>query len=355
MPRRWVSLGGWCGPSLILSKLGLRGGFAELPYDMVRCTMDGLVQFTRDGFDGYFPSATEEPDVKAAAAAPWLAASADPRGLRIPMDPVSIWLLFRGSDTVFTHFDLNSPSVRRMLQQRLDGWSRMMDEARQGAHPPVTFLRTCLAENPADELRTIGAFQAAVDEITNGKLDHRLVLALHNQGPTTEYLGTAGDHDRCVVWNLAFDATKPASASLFDRTHDGYEHIVQTCGDDATFRTLVRRPVAKTTFSPQGHLARVEGVAAFRGTCVGFGSTVTASSGVCMACGSADGHRLMDPSAFDSGKTWTEDEDAQLLATFAQHDLDLVGLVEHLAQQFHRSANEVHRRLIHLAHTAMEG
>jgi hypothetical protein len=53
-----------------------------------------------------------------AAAAPWLAASADPRGLRIPMDRVSICILFRGLDTVFMHFDLISPSVRRMLQQQ---------------------------------------------------------------------------------------------------------------------------------------------------------------------------------------------------------------------------------------------
>jgi hypothetical protein len=60
-----------------------------------------------------------------AAAGPWLAASADPLGLRILMDPVSILLLFRGLDTVFMHFDLNSPSVRRMQQQRLDGWSRI--------------------------------------------------------------------------------------------------------------------------------------------------------------------------------------------------------------------------------------
>jgi hypothetical protein len=60
-----------------------------------------------------------------AAAAPWLAASADPRGLRIPMDRVSICILFRGLDTIFMHFVLNSPSVHRMQQQRLDGWSRI--------------------------------------------------------------------------------------------------------------------------------------------------------------------------------------------------------------------------------------
>jgi hypothetical protein len=61
-----------------------------------------------------------------AAAAPWLAASADPRGLRIPMDRVSICILFRGLDTIFMHFDLKAPSMHRMLQQRLDGWSRIL-------------------------------------------------------------------------------------------------------------------------------------------------------------------------------------------------------------------------------------
>jgi hypothetical protein len=199
----------------------------------------------------------------------------------------------------------------------------------------------------------MGSFMKSLDAVTGGRLDYRVVLALHDQGPATEHLGAAGDAERCVVWNLAF---KPDSEgqSLFDRAHDGYERILAECGDDARFAELVRRGRGGTPrradgapWAPRDHLAKVEGVPAFRGTCSGFGSTVSeAMGGVCMHCGDATGHGVGDVLDEALCKPWSIDDDGDLVTGIAVGGgKDVVAAVEALSQQLDRPAVDVANRM----------
>jgi hypothetical protein len=341
--RRWVSLGGWCGPSLALSKFGVRGPAEMLPFDMVRCTLDGVDLFTRDptaAAQCFFPprypidiasrvlaahsitatvggtalasqsivppvsmldpalveATSEWADGAAGGGSAWPASAAGPTapaigtgtgvsgsslrssGSIVPLrrvDPSSIWLLFRGVHTVFTHFDLNGPDAESTLTERLAKWAALT-QCRGGRREQVTILRTCLATNPWDEIRFLPTFQKTLDDVSGGRLDHRTVLVCHDalgssnlspafssssSGSTSPPLnfyssrdgpggGSAGLgsllesaaappnatrplfrlNDRAVVWNLALtpllDPTTGAARSHFDRAHDGYEAIL---------------------------------------------------------------------------------------------------------------------------------
>jgi hypothetical protein len=343
---RWVALGGWCGPSLALSKLGLVQPQDTLPYDMVRCTMDGLVHFTQRGFDGFLPTPADVPAAHSLAAGGGAPAATV---AEMPMDPVSIWLLFRGQHTCFTHFDLNTAAVRATFEERFERWHELM---RVGGR--VTFLRTTIAENPEDEARAVEALQEALDAASGGRLDHRIVLAVHHDAAAQAALGVAGTrpirriNERAVVWRLAHDPAVAASASLFDKTHAGYERIVSECGTDDGWRGTQAAAAQKpfTAALPrQSHLSRVEGVPAFRGTCTGFGSTLSATvGGVCLSCGSVDGHAQPDRAAFDTGRPWSDDENALVVqaavAVMSGAGMDGVAAVEHVANQCNRGANE---------------
>ena len=333
MARRWVSLGGWCGPSLMLSKLSKRPAHDQLPFDMVRCSLDGVVHFAKNGFDGFFP-AKQPPFVP---------------------DPVSIWLLFRGQHTCFTHFDLNSPAVQYTFAERFKQWEAMV----RHADAPVLFLRTSIAQNPLDEIKYVSMFQKVLDEQSRGMLDHRFALVMHDQGAETKAVGKI--NDRAVLWNLALKPGGSADSSLFDKVHDGYEKIIEAVETDTfwsndlagldSIGTAASVAKMSSKIKPYTSLCRVEGVPALRGSCTGVDTTTAEALGACMACGSSDGHLVAFPDAFDTRKPWSEEEDADMISLVLQKEqndpmrpFDIVAAVEYVANKHKRGANETLKR-----------
>lgn len=318
--RRWVSLGGWCGPSLILSKLNKRAPDDAMPFDMVRCSMDGVIHFAKVGFEkgGFFPHAGPPP---------------------FPMDPVSIWLLFRGQHTCFTHFDLNNPAVLSMFGQRFQAWESMIKRSTQ----PVTFLRTSIAQEPLAEVGLLPLWEETLDEVSGGTLDFRTILAVHQQGPETAMI--AQPTTRSCVWNIAHDADVASDASLFDKTERGYRAIVESQENGMPWRldTVPTEP-SLTHAKSYTELCTVEGIPALRGSCKGIGTTMSVAVGRCIFCGDRTGHAVQDVTAFDSKRPWTEEDDAELLTALATRQ-DVVAAVEAVCVAQKRGANETWARL----------
>ncbi|KAG5497921.1 hypothetical protein GH5_02715 [Leishmania sp. Ghana 2012 LV757] len=409
--RRWVSLGGWCGPSLMLSKLGLRPAEESLPFDMVRCTFDGLVELTANGFssslrlpapvtsagpaaslsaaadvahysfsaeheDGYFPQASSASPASSSSDTASTSAS-----LRFVPDPVKAWLLFRSQHACFTHYDLNNTDVQAELRRRIRAWEALLSpvtkgDADEAGVRPVTFIRTVIAENPAEELEMLPRFHQAVRQRTSGRLPFRTVLVVHDQADTTRPLCAmpqeSKDQHPCIVWNLkrqrptpaptrssssAADATDATSAaaeapSLLDECHDGYQTILTSMSKNAKWRTLdasLPSYEAYVTsrgapFAPYTELSRVDGVPAVRGTCTGFGSTFSGVLGRCVHCGCTDGHAV-SPAQYDKHRGWQEEDVTELLLNYALHHCDEVAAVEATALRQKRGAHETWQKL----------
>ncbi|ORC90912.1 uncharacterized protein TM35_000073360 [Trypanosoma theileri] len=323
--RRWVSLGGWCGPGLMLSKLGIRPVEEQLPFDMARCSFDGLLEFTVNGFgNGFFPGPLEERP--------------------FTPDPASVWLLFRSQHTCITHFNLNSDEVVQEFMRRFKEWEKMITCPTR----PVTFLRTCIAEDAKEEVDLLPLWHAALHKKSEGKLNFRTVMVIHNQGPITEPMAAYNEKDAagspCVVWNLAFDKQLPDTASLFDKCHDGYKHIIQEMNREESWKHISTSSLSPAALKPYTNLSLVEGVPALRGSCTGFGTTYAAVLGRCMRCGSTNGHEVVRD-AFDSKRAWSEEEDAELLSKFLSANGDEIAAVEAAAIELKRGANEVFLRL----------
>jgi hypothetical protein len=298
----------------MLSKLGLRAPEDQYPFDVVRATMDGVVHFTANGFGpDFFPPGP--PPYK--------------------MDPASIWLLFRGPHTCFTHMDLNRKQILDEFQWRFNNWSELMS----GKRGPVVFLRTSLAENPYMEAGLLPMWEETVAAKSKGALDFKTVLIVHNQG--NETVQVAAPTPSSSVWNLALDPTALPTASLFDRTEAGYRAIISAVSGEpfwAADRPLSAAPTDCINTSLE--IATVEGVPAVGGSCKGIGSTASVAVGRCVFCGSSDQHAVFDPTTFDTNKPWSEEDRTVLLATFAGTN-DIVATCEAIASQQGRSAHEV--------------
>jgi hypothetical protein len=338
----------------MLAKLGVPRWEEPLPFDAARCTMDGLIHFAAnskqlcadpDGM-GFFPTKVRN----------------DKGLLAYPYDPVSIWLLFRAQHTAITHFDINTSPIQVMYAQRLRNWNRFVNRSATGGSLGGTanMLRTSLAVNPLDEIRVAPRLLSTLDKGGSGgtsRADNHLVLVLHQQPtgaavevlPHSAHLGMYPDDNRISVWSLPH---APGGGSLFDRCHDGYQEIINRTSDPAFWDPSPAR--GRRTLSTSGtkwvtyrEISHVEGVPAFRGSCMGFGSTLGGGGASCAYCGSTDGHALSDATHFDSGRDWL-DEDSTTMATvlFQQvgvgggQDVDIVAAVEAVASSLNRSANE---------------
>lgn len=358
--RRWVSLGGWCGPSLMLAKLGMHEPGTSLPFDYVRSTLDGINCLLDNDFSsGFFPEPINSAQLAAdAAAVPEYA-----------MDAVGIWLLFRSQHVCFAHCDLNNPLVQEQFRGRIAAFRELLSPpsggggAASGRHG-LTFVRTVVAEDPTDEMEAFPSFAARVRERTQGAVPFRSVLIVHDQAEATQPLfaledPAGGGRSPCVVWNLKRDEAK-AAASLFDQCHDGYQSIIVGMSKEMRWKSLEgtlptwaefaserRRKSGGRVFRPYTGLSRIEGVPAVRGTCTGFGSAATATAAAggtrvcCPVCGSTDGHAA-DPVAFDTGRGWSEEEEEEALMAYALAGSggDLVAATEAIALQQKRGAHE---------------
>lgn len=357
MPRKYISLGGWCGPALILGKLGLRT--EAYPFDFSRVTMDGLVHFIRNGFgEGFYPPGP--PPYKPECVGPWV--------------------LFRGQHTAFAHFDLNNADVQAHFTTKMRRFDAVLDNNEK----PVTFFRTVTARFPQEELAMAVELEAAIAE-RNPSLEFHVVLMVHDQGLAAHAAQLKRLSPRMSLWALQY--REEASRSLFDRTHDAYRHVVlhsvQEMGEpafddhhsrsapvpldlpaevyDATHRVyaadcesrlegVALEDMTSERFPWRAHdnLALIDGVASVGGTCVGIGSTVMLCDSTepwrakrCRYCGDATYHAAGRP--FRSERPFTEEED-QLVLVHLYKILtggDKVAAVEQLAHEMHRGTYEV--------------
>jgi hypothetical protein len=339
---RWISLGGWCGPSQILAKNGLTTPETQLPFDLVRCTLDGVAEFTKVGFEEYFPPSLSSSDVSFAA------------------DPVSIWLLFRGWHTAFTHYDLNRADNQQVLLSRIQSWEHMFRHSPNDVE--ITCLRTSISQDPTAEMKFVPQLQKVFDEVSGNRLKYRIVLVHHlckDDIVEKKTKPIALINERAVMWQLAHDDGNSSSSSLFDKSESGYNQVIEfennVRSGKASYDAVALKETAHEIvprLKKSELLSRVEGIPTFLGTCTGFGSTQSrALNGVCLSCGDRSGHLLRDRTLFDTKREWSQDEDDRmiemvLLLQNPQHAemLDVVALVEKTANDLGRGANEVLER-----------
>ncbi|RNF03017.1 hypothetical protein TraAM80_06018 [Trypanosoma rangeli] len=355
MPRKYVSMGGWCGPALILGKLGLRT--EAYPFDFSRCTLDGVLHFIRDGFaHGFYPPGPP------------------------PYRPecVGIWVLYRGQHTAFAHFDLNDPAIQAQFSRKMQRWDALIDTPAT----PVTFFRTISARDPMEEIRLIPEVEAAL-VARNPALDFRIVMIAHDQGLVARSVELAPLSPRVSLWALAY--TCDATFTLFDRSQRAYADIVlhsvqeenwpldpartpmpvglrdteadyerrvlhRSDGDQISFDSL-----RVDAFPWRGHdnIALIDGVASVGGTCVGIGST-RCVDGRCAFCGNTDYHKAGRP--FRTDRPFAAEED-QLILVHLYRILaggDKIEVVEDLAHQMQRGAFEVICRIQYLTNSSVK-
>lgn len=256
-----VSLGGWCGPALVLSKLGLRN--LAFPFDFCRCTLDGVIQFVERGFDDSFFPAGGRPYIP---------------------ECVGPYVLFRGQHTAFAHFDLNSDEVLEGFQRKFDRFFQLLDTGRLSSLTPqdgrignrsdhstiygpggstveclfpsvecgdcgaadgsanadvqhddrwqydVLFLRTVTARFPQEELALARVLESKLLK-RNPYLSFQIVFVVHDQGLVAPVVELAPMSSRIRVWILEYE-TSTEGLSLLDRTETGYKYIIQQVLND---------------------------------------------------------------------------------------------------------------------------
>lgn len=347
--RHLISIGGWCGPALMLGKLSLR--HQAYPFDFSRCTLDGVIHFIENGFDeGFYP----------------------PGPTPYQAECVGMWMLFRGRHTAFAHFDLNDAEVLRAFERKMRRW-----DARLNGDEPVTFFRTVAARDPLEELRLLPKLEAALSK-RNPSLDFRIVTTVHDQGlvgHTSAAVPFAPISDRISLWGLEYK--EDATHSLFDRAQKGYEQIVRTSLHDAHWKDLhalndqagtitrddgslvrsVDRTVEAFSWRSHNNIALIDGVASVGGTCRGIGSTEYVSHGEggiarCSSCGSVNFHKAGKP--YRSDRPFTQEEDELLLVHLYKILMggDKVAAVEQLASETNRGAFEIICRIQFLTNSS---
>eukprot|EP00760_Papus_ankaliazontas_P017497 PhM_4_TR17292/c0_g1_i1/m.74527 len=322
--RKAISIGGWCGPALILGKMGIRT--EAYPFDFSRVTLDGVTHFVRNGFsEGFYPPG--------------------PRPYR--PECVGPWVLFRSQHCAFAHFDLNDDGVLKGFERKMERWDSVLDGTE-----PVTFFRTVAARNPLEELELVPAWEAALRE-RNPSLDYRTVVVVHDQGlGTTTQLTPLSD--RTSLWALEYDTAKLGEEhSLFDRSNEGYEKIVFTSLSDDSWppRKDDEAPDA-VAWRSHNNIALIDGIASVGGTCTGVGST-RCNDMKCVWCGNADYHKAGRP--WHSGRAFTTEEDELILLhlyRIMSGDTDRVEAVEEIANQMRRGAFEVICRIQFLTNSS---
>ncbi|CAJ1987564.1 papain-like cysteine peptidase (DUF1796) [Leishmania donovani] len=372
LPRKYISLGGWCGPALMLGKLGLRT--EAYPFDFSRVTLDGLMHFIRNGFaEGFYPPGPP------------------------PYRPecVGPWVLFRGQHTAFAHFDLNDPHVQAHFQVKMRRFDAVLDSPER----PVTFFRTVTARYPQEELALALDLEEAVAR-RNPSLDFRIVFMVHDQGLRANAVQLAPLSPRVTLWTLQYRGLP--GDTLFDRTHTAYRTVMMhsvaesnwpavnvgaatpppatvasaeardfesgALRCDGTIRTddvpLADLTVARFPWRGHDNLALINGVASVGGTCAGIGSTkmledTSAAPQVegrvrrkCRYCGDATYHAAGRP--FRTERPFTDEEDQLVLIHLYQilTGGDKVAAVEKLAHEMQRGTYEVICRIQHLTNSS---
>mmetsp|Transcript_55030 Transcript_55030/g.128735 ORF Transcript_55030/g.128735 Transcript_55030/m.128735 type:complete len:439 (-) Transcript_55030:293-1609(-) len=105
-----VSLGCYCGPKLSFKKMGR--GSETLPFDWMRTRIDGLLDFMRNDFNGFFDFCSQEPV------------------------PNSHMVVFRNYNHSFWHDDPTDPQMKEKYLRRFERFQSL-----DAASKPVLFVR----------------------------------------------------------------------------------------------------------------------------------------------------------------------------------------------------------------------
>lgn len=153
---RIVSIGGWCGVSLVVRKK-LRLCPEAFPFDYILSSFQGVIHFLRNDFDGFFPDKIV-PCIE--------------NGSR----------RFVGPHTIFLHHDLQDKAVMLAFQRRLRRFSSLLAE-----EDPVLFVRASGAY--FDEAQLIPEFMSVIRE-RFPSLKFRLLFISHYQGEGEKFQTT---------------------------------------------------------------------------------------------------------------------------------------------------------------------
>jgi len=153
----YISIGGWCGTKIALKDSGL---FNEpsLPFDDVKCSMEGVIHCIENDFSHFFPE--------------------ELKGEHIYLD----WISFIGEYVSFWHpnHNLHDPNVIASFRRKI---ARFDEKVKRGN---CIFLRTVVGDYLSSELGLYKQFQAAMERKYPG-VSYVVCYILPNQ-PITQYL-----------------------------------------------------------------------------------------------------------------------------------------------------------------------
>ena len=230
---RIVCLGGWCGPSLAINKLGLREHGQPLsPFEFVRCAMPAVTKYTfSNSMTGFFP----EPAY---------------------VEPVSIWLLFRGKDTCFTHFDIRKRTIQQDFRNRMANYKAILRQKED-----ILFVRTVIASQPEDEVDDIEQFHATLSEIRPHGTKTRCLLIIHDQSrqKTQQIYHPSPD---IMLWALEYEHNVGSEKGLFAQSWPSYEKIISSALDLSVWDQK-SHALPNHNYRNHNNLSHVEGVPIF--------------------------------------------------------------------------------------------
>ena len=326
---RIVCLGGWCGPSQAISKMGLRHPHDSFsPFEFVRCSMDAVTEYTNLGrLCNFFP---------------------DPADI----DPVSIWLLFRSRHSCFAHFDIRKPEVQRIFHKRMEGYQELLKSSAD-----ILFVRTAISTDPMHEINEIRRFHEVLCQVRPYAAQSRSVLIIHDQKMQQTGILYHPSSD-IMISNLEYNEHKK-NESLFSQTEDGYMKILKSALDTPLWQSKYNAP-SQWQFRKHKNLSHIEGVPIFTHDCIGYGTTfkvskkmrvMSASKMNCSACTTGTMHTIRDIYAWDSKKDWTDEESIELMRVkfqigeYDDKSFDFVEFIEAFCNRYGRSSHETLQKL----------
>jgi len=153
---RIVSIGGWCGVSLVVRKK-MALCHEAFPFDYILSSFKGVIHFLRTDFDDFFPEKILpciENDRKQ----------------------------FVGAHTIFLHHDLQDPMVVKALRRRINRFLNLLTQ-----DGPVLFVRASGAH--FDEAQQIPEFLSVIREKFPA-LKFRLLFISYYQGEDKKFQTT---------------------------------------------------------------------------------------------------------------------------------------------------------------------
>lgn len=153
-----ISLGGWCGPGLSIRSSNLlnTSNHPSLPFDSIRCSIEGIIHSLKTDFVDFLPPVTLQSEVTAVAP-----------------------FCFKWKSLGFYHHDMRLPEVRQAFERRI---TRFKDILRDSivSKKRILFVRTVISTDPKDEIMRIDELINTISLVYK-RLEFRLLVIIHGQ------------------------------------------------------------------------------------------------------------------------------------------------------------------------------